>query len=145
MSGENQPASSAKKKERSRLDLALAAALPRLKVLVPLAIATVLMIFGFFLLWQSSLAWSEHGNFEAAENARTRSVEAIAAQIRQFDEKALEIAHSEAVQTALGSVDEAGVAAAAAAMRAAWPELVDAQFYAADLLEVRKEDLKPFG
>ena len=145
MAGENQPSSSTKKKERSRLDLALAAALPRLKVLVPLAIATFLMLFGFFFLWQSSLAWSESGNFEAAKQARARSVEAIAAQIQQFDDKALEIAHSDEVMTALGSADEAGTTAAAAAMRAAWPELVDAQFYAANLLEVRKDDLQSFG
>ncbi len=145
MAEENQPASSKARKEKSRLALALAAALPRLRVLVPLAIATVLMLFGFFLLWQSSVAWSESGSFEAAETARVRSVEAITAQIQELDERALAIAHSEAVLGVLGSADEAGTAAAAAAMRAAWPELIDAEFYAATLLEVRKDDLKSFG
>lgn len=145
MAEENQPASIKAKKEKSRFALIMAAALPRLKVLVPLAIATVMMLFGFFLIWQTSMAWSEGGNFEAAESARTRSVEAIAAQIRQFNEKALDIAQSEAVLSALGSADDAGTTAAAAAMRAVWPELVDAQIYAADLLEVRKDDLKSFG
>lgn len=145
MAEENQPASTARKKAKSRLELVWAAALPRVRILVPLAIATILMLFGFFLLWQTSLAWSESGNFEAAESARTRTVEAIAAQIRQFDEKASTLANSEAVLAALGSADEAGTTAAAAAMRAAWPELIDSQFYAASLLEVRKDDLKSFG
>ena len=144
MAEENQPGKSVKK-EKSRLTLAMSAALPWLKILLPLAIATVLMVFGFFLLWQSSLAYSESGNFEAAESARLRSAEAISAQIKEFDEKALALAQSEPVLTALGSADKEGMAAAAAAMREAWPELVDASFYAPELLEVREEDLRAFG
>ena len=40
--------------------------LSRLKVLLPLAIATILMLVGFFLLWQSSLVYSESGSVAAA-------------------------------------------------------------------------------
>ncbi|HET9033184.1 MAG TPA: phosphomannomutase/phosphoglucomutase [Dokdonella sp.] len=116
---------------------------PMLKILLPLAAATVLMVFGFFLLWQSSLAWNESGNFAAAESGRDRSVKAIAEQIKKFDEKALAIAASEPVQSAL--LGEDGLTQAAAAMRAAWPELVGAEFYDAALLEVREDDLKAFG
>ncbi len=145
MAAEKQPASATGKKKQSRLAMALAKAGPGLKILLPLAIATLLMLLGFFLLWQSSLAWSESGNFEAAEAARNRSVAVIAQQIREFDEKAVGIAQSETVQTALGAADAVGTEAAAAAMRAEWPELIAAEFYAADLVEVRKEDLQAFG
>ncbi len=144
MAGENQPAPTTKA-QKSSLAVALGGIMPRLKILLPLALATVLMLFGFFLLWQTSLAYSESGNFDAAEQARDRSVEAIAAQIKELDEKAISLVQSDAVLSALGIADEAGLAQAAAATRAAWPELVDAQFYGADLREVRKDDLKTFG
>ncbi len=142
MAGENQPATPTKK-PTPQLARMLGGIAPMLRILLPLAAATILMIVGFFLLWQSSLAWNESGNFEAAETARDRSVEAIAGQIKQFDEKALAVAASEPVQTAL--LGEDGLTQAAAAMRAAWPELVDAEFYDAALLEVREDDLKAFG
>ncbi len=142
MAGENQPTA---KDQKSGLAIALGGIMPRLKILLPLALATVLMLFGFFLLWQTSLAYSESGNFDAAEQARDRSVEAIAAQIKELDAKAVTLVHSDAILSALGNADEAGLAQAAAASRAAWPELVDVQFYGADLREVRKDDLKAFG
>jgi phosphomannomutase / phosphoglucomutase len=144
MAGENQPAT-ATKKQGSRVAVVLAGVAPKLKILLPLALATVLMVFGFFLLWQASLAYSESGNYEAAEQARDRSVEALTKQIRELDEKALAIAQSEPVQAALAGTGEDALAQAAAAMRASWPELVDAQFYAPELLEVREDDLKAFG
>ncbi len=142
MAGEIQPEAATKTKAPKRGSL-LAGLAPKLKILLPLAAATVLMMVGFFLLWQSSLAWSERGNYEAAELGRERSVKAIADQIRQFDDKALAIAASESVQSAL--LGEDGLAKASAAMRASWPELIDAEFYDAALLEVREEDLKAFG
>lgn len=141
MAGENQPATTTKRAP-PRAN-ALAAIAPKLKILLPLAAATVLMVFGFVMLWQSSLAWNESGSFEAAELARDRSVKSIAEQIKQFDEKALAVAASEPVQSAL--LGEDGVTQAAKAMRASWPELVDAEFYDAALLEVREDDLKTFG
>jgi phosphomannomutase / phosphoglucomutase len=144
MAGENQPATSTRK-QKSRVAIVLAGVAPRLKILLPLAAATVLMVFGFFLLWQASLAFSERGNYDAAEQARDQSVEAISKQIREIDDQALAIAQSEPVQAALAGTGEDALVQAAAAMRAGWPELVDAQFYAAGLMEVREDDLKAFG
>lgn len=118
---------------------------PRLRILLPLALATVLMLAGFFLLWQSSLVYSESDKISEAETARTRMLTAIADQIAALNQKAEQLAVSEAVLAALNGGDEARLELAAEALRAQWPELQQASFYDPGLLEVRKNDLKNFG
>ena len=135
----------ARKKGKSRVAVLFAALLPRLKILLPLAVATLLMALGFFLLWQTSLVYSESGSIQAAETARTRAVADIGAQIARLNARAQEVVQSARVLEALGSGDEAGLTAAADAARAEWPELVGASFYGAELPEIRERDLQRFG
>lgn len=144
MAETEQPAKT-KKKGKSRLAILFAAMRPRLKILLPLALATLLMVLGFFLLWQTSLVYSESGSLQAAEAARTRAVADIGAQIAKLNAKAEEVVQSAPVLEALGSADETGLAAAAEAVRAEWPELIDASFYGAQLTEIRQRDLQRFG
>ncbi|SFN63848.1 phosphomannomutase/phosphoglucomutase [Dokdonella immobilis] len=119
--------------------------LPRLKVLLPLVIATILMLVGFFLLWQCSLVYSESGSVAAAQSSRERAVAAIGERIGEVVRRAQEVVGSDAVLAALGTVDQAGLTAAAEEVRRAWPELVDAVFYSPDLPDIRERDLRRFG
>ncbi|MGB0134975.1 phosphomannomutase/phosphoglucomutase [Dokdonella sp.] len=144
MAEENQTASTAEPRGPGKAVL-LSRLLPRLKVLVPLAVATVLMLAGFFLLWQSSLVYSESDKIEEAESARTRIMTAIAEEIAALNQKAEQVAVSEPVLAALAGEEETRLENAAQAMRAEWPELEQANLYDPGLLEVRKNDLKNFG
>jgi phosphomannomutase / phosphoglucomutase len=119
--------------------------LSRLRVLLPLAIATILMLVGFFLLWQSSLVYSESGSIAAAETSRERAVSAIGQRIGEAIGRAQEVVGSDAVLAALGAADEAGLAAAAEEARRSWPELLDVVFYSPDLPDIRERDLRRFG
>jgi phosphomannomutase/phosphoglucomutase len=117
----------------------------RLKVLLPLVFATLLMVLGFFLLWQTSKVYQESGSIEAAAALRERLVGAIAEQITRDLAKARELTRSDTVLSALGSANADGLAAAADAMRQLWPEIVVAVFYAPELVEIRERDLQKFG
>ena len=119
--------------------------LSRLKVLLPLVVATILMLVGFFLLWQCSLVYSESGTVAAAQTSRERAVVAIGQRIGDAIRKAQEVVGSDAILAALGTTDEAGLAAAAEEARRSWPELVDAAFYSPDLPDIRERDLRRFG
>ncbi|MEZ5462060.1 phosphomannomutase/phosphoglucomutase [Dokdonella sp.] len=119
--------------------------LPRLKVLVPLAVATVLMLAGFFLLWQTSLVYSESDKIAEAESARIRVQQAIAQKIEALNRKAEQVVLSGPVLAELSGNDEASLERAAEVARTEWPELEQASFYSPVLLEVRKKDLKSFG
>ena len=117
----------------------------RLKVLLPLAVATLMMVVGFFLVWQTSLVYQESGAVEAADAARSRLVTAIGDQMQEELAKAQALTQSDAVQAALGNGGAAGLAAAAEELKRQWPELVDAVFYAPELAEIRERDLQRFG
>ena len=119
--------------------------LSRVKKFLPLVIATILMLAGFFLLWQCSLVYSESGSIAAAEASRERAVAAISQRIGEAIRRAQEVVGSDAILAALGTTDEAGLAAAAEEARRSWPELVDAAFYSPDLPDIRERDLRRFG
>ena len=119
--------------------------LSRVKKFLPLVIATILMLAGFFLLWQCSLVYSESGTVAAAQTSRERAVVAIGQRIGDAIRKAQEVVGSDAILAALGTTDEAGLAAAAEEARRSWPELVDAAFYSPDLPDIRERDLRRFG
>ncbi|MBX3698382.1 MAG: phosphomannomutase/phosphoglucomutase [Dokdonella sp.] len=103
------------------------------------------MLAGFFLLWQCSLVYSESGSIAAAEASRERAVAAISQRIGEAIRRAQEVVGSDAILAALGTTDEAGLAAAAEEARRSWPELVDAAFYSPDLPDIRERDLRRFG
>ena len=130
---------------QARAKALLAALMPNLRVLLPLAAATLLMLLAFFLIWQSSLVYSSSDDVSAAESARDRQVAALAAQIDDTTRKASEILHSPAVLQALATADDDVGARATAAVREAWPEVIDVSFYSERLMEVLREDLAKFG
>ena len=128
-----------------RAGAALASALPGLRVLLPLALATLLMLLAFFLIWQCALVYAASDDVEASESARARQITAIGAVIRGAVEKADEVVRQPGVIDALAGGDDAALAAAAQAARDAWPDLVDAAFYTPKLIEVLRDDLGKLG
>lgn len=144
MSKAKQPAGEASPASKRASGL-LAMLRSRLKVLLPLAVATVLMLLSFFLIWQSSLVYSESGNLQDSESARSQAAGEIAAKIAEVNQRAGEILHSPEVIEALGSGDPAGLAAAAEAIRAKWPELAEVSVYDVRLPEIRDQNLSHFG
>jgi phosphomannomutase/phosphoglucomutase len=145
MAEAQEPASTSPKAKVGKAMAAFAQLKPNWHVLAPLALATVLMLSGFFLIWQSSLVYSESGSVEAAEAARQRTVAALGKRIAEITRQAREIVQSESVLAALANADEAGLIAAKEAARASWPELADITFYSPKLMEVLKLDLQRFG
>ena len=119
--------------------------LPSLRVLLPLVAATLLMLLAFFLIWQCALVYAVSDDFEAADSARARQSAALAEQIAASIGKAGDVVQRPEIVSALASSDEASLAAAAAAARAAWPEIVDVAFYTPKLVEVLREDLGRLG
>ncbi|HNR91590.1 MAG TPA: phosphomannomutase/phosphoglucomutase [Dokdonella sp.] len=128
----------------ARPNVLLSRLLPSLRVLLPLAAATLLMLVALFLIWQCSLVWSKSGEAEMAEAARARQVEALARQIDDANAKAREVVQAPTVLHALASGD-AGLAEAARVARERWPELIDVSFYTPKLLEVLRDDLQRLG
>ncbi len=139
------PADGSPTAKSAKARIALARLKPNLRVLAPLALATVLMLFGFFLVWQSSLVYNESGGYEAATSARQRILAAISKHVADVTAQAQDVVQSDEVLAALASGDDAGLAAAREAALAQWPELVDITFYSPRLMEVLKLDLAGFG
>ncbi|WP_440224585.1 phosphomannomutase/phosphoglucomutase [Dokdonella sp. MW10] len=131
---------------KARRTARLPAIRPNWRVLLPLAVATFLMLLAFFLIWQSSLVYQASGSLEQAEAARRQQIAAIGAQVAATTAKAEQVLASPAIVEALSGPDEEqALAGAAAAARQAWPELVDASFYSPKLMEILKQDLARFG
>ena len=133
------------KARNKRAGAALARVLPSLRVLLPLALATLLMLLAFFLIWQCALVYAASDDVEASESARARQITAIDKVIRSTVEKAGEVVQQPAIVDALSGGDDAALESAAQAARGAWPELVDAAFYTPKLIEVLREDLGKLG
>ena len=66
-----------------RLSAVLGSARARMKVLLPLGVATILMLLSFFLIWQASLVYRESDSLQAADEARKNAVAAMGAAIAQ--------------------------------------------------------------
>lgn len=144
MSKAKQPAREASPASQ-RLSGVLGSARARMKVLLPLGVATILMLLAFFLIWQASLVYRESDSLQAADEARKNAAAAMGAAIAQFNKRADEILQSPPVISALGAGDSAGLAAAAEVVRLAWPELLDVTLYNVRLPEIRDQDLQKFG
>ncbi len=144
MSKAKQPAREASPTSK-RLSAVLGSARARMKVLLPLGIATILMLLSFFLIWQASLVYRESDSLQAADEARKNAVAAMGAAIAQSNKHAEEILQSPPVISALGTGDSAGLAAAAEAVHLAWPELLEVTLYDVRLQVIRDRDLQKFG
>lgn len=113
--------------------------------LLSLALATVLLMAGLFLAWQTWLVWRAHSGAEQADRVRAATVDALAKQIRQATDRVRAALAAPAVQQALGGDGDFDRAAAAAALKQALPEASDAEFFSPDLDEVLAGDLKALG
>lgn len=118
---------------------------PNWRVLFPLAVATLLMLLAFFLIWQSSLVWRASGTLEHAESVRQQQLARLGAQLAQTRQKAIDLLESPEILAALATDDDEGLAAAALAAKRVWPELTDVTFYSPRLMEVLRQDLGNFG
>ncbi len=144
MAAEQPPAvKNTMKAQRARA--ALSHLRPKWRVLLPLAAATLLMLLGFFLVWQSSLVYSIGGSVEDTERARSQQAVAIERVIAEKTAKMLEVVQSGPVVAALVQDNDESLALAASEARQAWPEIVDIAFYSQRLMEVLREDLRRFG
>lgn len=115
------------------------------RVLLPLALATLLLALGLFLAWQAWLVWRARCGAEQADRVRTTLVDALAGQIRQTRERVQQALASPGVQQGLSEADAADYAAAVAALKQALPEASDAEFFSANLDEVLAGDLRNLG
>ena len=134
--------------DRSKTQLAsmLARFAPSLRVLMPLALATLLLVLGVFFAWQSLLVWRMEHGIEAAESARSATIAAIAEHVAQAKQVARQALEDASVQQALQMPDGTQArAAAGAALRQLLPDVTDAVFFSPDLDEVLKGDLHAIG
>ena len=136
-----------KKKARpSRLKAMLVRFGPSLRVLVPIAFATLLLALAGFFAWQGWLVWqTEHGAVEA-DRVRADTIIAIAGQIGRERQHAQQALLDPAVQQALGGAEDAPArAAAATAMKRLLPGATDVEFFSPNLDEVLSGDLQLIG
>lgn len=115
------------------------------RVLVPLALATVLLVLGAFLAWQGWLVWrTEHGA-EQADRARAVTIAAIAAQVRGIEQRVEQALETGEVRQALRADGAGAREAAAIALKALLPDANDAAFFSPDLDEVLSGNLALIG
>ena len=118
---------------------------PQWRVLLPLALATLLLAFGVFLAWQASLVWRSGHDIKDAETARATTITAIAAQIKDARRRVESAVADASVQRALREDNGARLDAAAAALKPLLPGATDAQFFSPNLKEVLSGDLSLIG
>jgi len=135
----------AKARSGPRAALLFARFLPDWRIVVPLALATLLLALGAFLAWQSWLVLSAQNGAEEADRVRAQAISALAAQINAKVQAVQQAVADPAVQAALGQDDSASRENAAAALKQALPELIDAEFFSPNLDEVLSGDLKALG
>ena len=135
-----------KAKAASPLTLALARLGPTLRVLAPLALATLLLVLGAFLAWQSWLVWQVEHGAEEADSVRATTIAVIAAQIQQREQRFAQALQDSSVQQALAQEESAPARAAAAlALKRLLPDATDAQLFSPNLDEVLSGDLASLG
>ncbi|MEO5626343.1 MAG: hypothetical protein ABIQ70_10090, partial [Dokdonella sp.] len=118
---------------------------PSLRVLVPLALGTLLFLLGVFLAWQAMLVWRTQHGIEEAESARATIIAALASQI-ELSQRAAQAALDDAgVQQALREDGASAREAAAVALKQMLPGATDATFFSPDLDEVLSGDIKLIG
>ncbi|HET7925256.1 MAG TPA: phosphomannomutase/phosphoglucomutase [Rhodanobacteraceae bacterium] len=136
------------KKPKSQISERTQAAVARaqriVRVLLPLAIGTALLILGIFFSWQAWLVWSEESGASEADTVRASAITAINASLHQTVTRVQEGLGSPEVLTAL-SQGAAGRRAASDALAKALPDLKEADFYSPALDEIIAGDLAKFG
>jgi len=123
---------------------ALARIAPDWRVLVPLALATFLLLIGVFFAWQALIVLDAQNGAVEAERVRAQAIGAIAAKIQGSEQRVQQAIDGAEVQQAL-QLGADGRDAAAAALTQALPGITDTRFFSPDLDEVLSGDLKQIG
>jgi phosphomannomutase / phosphoglucomutase len=127
----------------------IAAAMARMqrivRVLLPLAAGTLLLAVGVFFAWQAWLVNNRDSGAQEADQVRGAAITAIAAVLRQTLERVETGLAATPVLDALAQDSDQGQRAAAAALKAAVPDLDEVAFYSPDLKEILAGDLAKFG
>src|ERR1700722_286339 len=97
----------AKARSKPRRPLPFARFLPDWRIVVPLALATLLLALGVFLAWQSWLVLSAQNGAEEADRVRAQAIAALAAQIQKNVQGVQQALADPAVQAALTQDDPA--------------------------------------
>jgi phosphomannomutase/phosphoglucomutase len=131
---------------KAQLTGTLARAAASVRVLAPLTLATLLLVLGALLAWQSMLVWNMQRGIVAADGVRSTIIAVIAEQVAQAKQAARLALEDAGVQQALQQPDGgAARAAAGVALRQLLPDIGDAAFFSPDLDEVLKGDLRAIG
>ena len=129
---------------RSRLPLP--AYRPDLRVLLPLAGATLLLLGGAFFAWQASQAVRADAADAALARSRAGASKALAAVLAREKGRVVDAVASEAVlQPLLGGNDAAARDSALVALRLAVPDALDVQLLQPGLPEILGADMRKFG
>ena len=118
---------------------------PSLRVLVPLALGTLLLLLGVFLAWQALLVWRTQHGIEEAENVRAATITALASQIEKSHLAAEAALDDASVQQALRQAGAPGREAAAIALKQLLPGATDVTLFSPALDEVLSGDIKLIG
>jgi len=141
-------AANVKKKPKSQIAERTQAAVARVqrivRVLLPLAIGTALLVLGLFFSWQAWLVWSEETGARDADTVRTTAIAAIGATLTQTRQRVQDALATPDVQAALAQ-GPSGRADASAALARALPDLKEVDFYSPALDEIIAGDLAKFG
>jgi phosphomannomutase / phosphoglucomutase len=136
------------KKSKSQMSERTQAAVARLqrivRVLVPLAIGTALLVLGLFFSWQAWLVWSEQAGAAEADAVRASAITAINATLHQNVQRVQDALATPEVLAALSQGPD-GREAAADALKTALPDLKDVEFYSPALDEIIAGDIAKFG
>jgi phosphomannomutase/phosphoglucomutase len=151
MAAKEKPAKAKEKAKKPRIDIRarLAPVLAPLKriarVLLPLALGTLLLALGVFFAWQAWLVYDEERGAREADRVRATAIARVGGDLRQMLGRVQSALAEPAVVDALAKDDDAGRQEAAAAARAALPGMKQVEFYSPALDEILAGDLAQFG
>ena len=115
------------------------------RVLLPLALGTLLLALGAFFAWQAWLVYNEETGAEIADTVRTSAIGTIGNHLKETLDRVQAALETPGVLDALAQGGEEGSQAAAAALQAELPDLKDVAFYTPGLDEILAGDLAQFG
>ncbi|HSS07574.1 MAG TPA: phosphomannomutase/phosphoglucomutase [Rhodanobacteraceae bacterium] len=115
------------------------------RVLVPLALGTLLLAIGAFFAWQAWLVHTEENGAAEADTVRAAAITAVGKDLKEKLDQVQSALTTPVVQDALAKGSAEGRQAASDALHAALPDLKDVDFYSPGLDEILAGDLAQFG
>ncbi|HMM56436.1 MAG TPA: phosphomannomutase/phosphoglucomutase [Rudaea sp.] len=107
--------------------------------------ACLAFVAGAFCAWQAWLMWSRISGTYQVDSVSRAEVVALNQFVADTRLRVIHEINSDAVATALAAGGDGGDAAAVAVLKKGLPDLVDADFYRADLSDVLGTDFAKFG